>query len=143
MLLPPEQLKKALPQQDRINQDARTAEAIRATAYRLVNNPGPPERISLRRISQYVPQASYLKRHSDKAPLTARALQDVIETREAFALRRIWWWVECYRRENILPTRSQLIDQAGVYPIADNPRVKQAIDAALEALSQPICINDI
>lgn len=137
-------LKKSLPKHsDKINRDAQTAEAIRATAYQLINNPGPPERISLRRISKYVPQAIYLKHHSDKAPLTARALQDVIETREAFALRRIWRWVECYRRENILPTRSQLIDQANVGPIAGNPQVKQAIDAALEALSRPIYINDI
>jgi hypothetical protein len=39
MQLPPIQLKKAPPKQDRINQDAQTAEAIRATAYRFVNNP--------------------------------------------------------------------------------------------------------
>ncbi len=68
-------------------------------------------------------------------PLAAQALQEAIESREAFAVRRIWWVVERYRRENIFPTRSQLMVRASVYGVADKPQVKQAIDSALETLS--------
>src|SRR6266446_9620779 len=103
-----EHQKKSLPQKNVESRDAQIAEAIRAVAYQLLNNPGPPQKVSLRRISKDIPEALALKRQPDKSPLTAQALQEVIETREAFALRRIRWVAECYRQEDILPTRSQL-----------------------------------
>jgi len=131
----PRRSKRPRPQKDIEGLDAQTAESIRIVASKLINNPNPPERISFRKLSIHIPQVNQLKYQLDRMPLAAQALQEAIESREAFAVRRIWWVVERYRRENIFPTRSQLMVRASVYGVADKPQVKQAIDSALETLS--------
>lgn len=127
---------KPRPKKDIESLDAQTAETIRIIASKLINNPNPPERISFRKLSIHIPQMRQLKDQLDRMPLTTQALQETIESREAFAVRRILWVVEYYRRENIFPTRSQLMIRASVYGVADKPQVKQAIDSALDTLSR-------
>jgi hypothetical protein len=67
-------------------------------------------------------------------PLTAQVLASVVESRDDFAVRRVWWTEKRYIRERILPARWQLLLRANVYNLRENPQVKKAIDAALANL---------
>jgi hypothetical protein len=78
-----------------------------------------------------------LQQHLDKLPLTAVALDEVVETREEFAVRRVRYIGETFPQEYIYATRWRLIRQAGVARLVADPRVKAAIDAAFERYNLP------
>jgi hypothetical protein len=65
------------------------------------------------------------------------ALSNLVETHEAFAVRRVWWAAELYRQENTFPKRWQLIERATARSAqAKWPKVRAAIDAALLTFSR-------
>ena len=116
--------------------DYHIAEIIRKVAQNLINNPGPPRRITVAEISRHVPQIRRLRYKPNKASLAVQALNEVIETREAFAIRRLKWAVRQYQEEQILPTRGNLIQRAHLRPILSSPAVKQALDEAIDSLQR-------
>jgi hypothetical protein len=115
--------------------DARMAEAIRASVSRWANEPGPPKRISKRRIFREILQARWMPR-PDEAPLTSQALQEVVETHETFALRRIRWVLQYYQEAHLCPTQKQFIARAHLKHILHVQSVQQALDDAMGMLSQ-------
>jgi len=64
--------------------------------------------------------------------LTKQAIEDCLETRGDYAVRRVMWVTHCYLQENMYPTRRQLVEKASVRDFAKLPKVKQVIDEALQ-----------
>jgi hypothetical protein len=121
--------------EDVTSQDAQIAEAVRAKAA-LIITLDPPKRVTMHRIRADIPQVWQLKNMPEKAPLTVQALRDVIETWEAFAVRRIWRKVQKYQEKQVCPSRNGLIWSTNVHPYLHVPIVKQALDEAMLELSQ-------
>jgi len=134
----PQKRKSWSPHVDWRDRDQRLAEAVRSTAVRLKNHPDHLIRITQTAIGREIGQPLPLLKNADKLPLTAQALSEVTETREAFAVRRIWWVAKGCLREKLFPTRAQLIDLTHIWRELKRGSlpVKQAIDAALQMLSE-------
>jgi hypothetical protein len=116
--------------------DANIAEHVRLTAHRIIDCTAPSRRVSLTGLLKEIPLLARLRRYPERIPLTMQALVEVLETREAFALRRLQKAVQEYQQQKILPSRSQLISKAHLWRQIDESFIQQAIDEALVALSQ-------
>jgi hypothetical protein len=100
------------------------------------NMPGNPVQVTKTAISREVGRLTWLYDYLEVLPLSAAALAKVTETYDEFALRKIEWVVEQYRQEQIYPTRSDLMERAHLYHLAQHPQVQTALDAALHRLYQ-------
>lgn len=114
--------------------DREFAELVGPTAEQLRHHPGRPVRITIAKIAGELGR-NLIMPHLDKLPMTAEALERVVETHEMLAARRIQWAVGYYREAGVRPTRNQLTVRAAIRQYAKLPGVKEAIDAALDALS--------
>ncbi|PSB34402.1 TnsD family Tn7-like transposition protein [Stenomitos frigidus] len=134
--LPPRMAKSPPPVRvDWEHRDIELADAARQAAIQLQTRPGKPTQITIAAVGRQLGQLALIQRHLDKLPVTAQVLSELVETREAFALRRIQWVVECYREEGICPQRWQLVRRAGLRPeIEGLPVVQKALDEAVESL---------
>ena len=59
----------------------------------------------------------------------------MVETREQYAVRRVWWAADLYQREDVLPRDWQLVLRANVYSLREVSAVKCAVEEALDMLS--------
>ncbi len=117
--------------------DALVAEAIRMTAYKLINSPGRLVKVTRSRITIDVPEVRRLRASMNRLPLAKQALQEVVETREAFALRRIKWTLDRYMEEKSCPRQWQFLNRAGLkVQILQIQNVQQAFESAMNILSQ-------
>lgn len=116
--------------------DQQLAEEAKAVMFRLKYLPGRPVRITVSAIGREIGQLALLQQHLDKLPRTADILRDLIETREAFAIRKVWWAMRTFSQKHICPERWLLIRKAGIARLAMHPLVKNAIDTALQSLQQ-------
>jgi len=134
--LPPLMIKPTPPVRiDWENRDIELADAARQAALYLHNRSDKPTQITVAAISRELGQLALIQRHLDKLPVTAQVLASLVETREAFALRRIRRVVECYRKEGLFPQRWQLVRRAGLRPeIEELPVVQNVVDEAVESL---------
>jgi len=114
--------------------DERLAGEVKTAVQHLKHMPGRPVRISVEAIGRQVGQFRALRSGLDRLPLTSKALAELVETPEAFAVRRILWAVELYQREGVCPKRWQLIERASIKPkhLLKWPLVQQALEAALQ-----------
>ena len=120
---------------DWASRDAQYVEAVKASVVRLTSTPLRPIRLTISEISRDIGLLPSMEDCLDKLPLTALLLDEVVETHEMFAVRRIQWAAELYKQENISPTRWQLMKRSGVIEAHKKwPLVQSAIDAALESL---------
>jgi hypothetical protein len=81
-------------------------------------------------------ETSNKSRREERDVLTSQAFQEVRETREAFALRRVQWALQRYQEECTRPTRKEFIARAKVKKALDIPSVLDAIEAALTTLAR-------
>jgi hypothetical protein len=117
------------------SRDAEWADALRTSALGIKNAPGRPVRITKNRLCKHMGRAATIHQNLDKLPLTSQALTELAETQEEFAIRRIWRIADCFRQENIHPSRYQLVHQAHITrKMATVPQVKKAIDTVLQSL---------
>jgi len=114
--------------------DNQLAQGIKEAANYLKMLPGRPTRISIAAIGRTIGQSALLQQHLDKLPLAAKSLSENVETREMFAVRKVFWVADKCRQEKICPTRWQLVKLTGVERIASLPPVQEAIDTALQTL---------
>jgi hypothetical protein len=112
--------------------DAEHAAAVRVAASRLKENPGRPIQVTRTAIGRTLGAITLLQQKLHKMPLTAQALSSVIETREQYAVRRVWWAADLYCQEGVAPREWQLIMRANVYSLRDNSAVKCAVDEAMK-----------
>ncbi len=114
--------------------DRDLAELVEMSARRLKERAGRPVQITISAIGKASGQLALLQQHLHRLPITTYLLGDLLETRVAFALRRLEWTVEQYRKEKILPKRYELIKKAGLWRIASESRVKLSTEEALQFL---------
>jgi hypothetical protein len=107
------------------------------TAERLLTAPGRPVRVSHTKIAREVGIVTLVRVNAGKLPLTMRALEEKSETATSFAIRRIRWAADCYRKERIPAKRWQLKLRAGVNnTMACKPTVRAAFDEDTQALRE-------
>ncbi|MCP9496583.1 MAG: TnsD family transposase [Pyrinomonadaceae bacterium MAG19_C2-C3] len=94
--------------------DIELSAAVRRSAARLMNAPGRPVRVSAEVIARDTGQRYKVLSRDERLPLTNRALIEVAESSEAWAIRRIKRAVECYRSEGVCATRWEVLARASV-----------------------------
>lgn len=120
---------------DWVKRDTEIAAEVKVAYNRLVNAPGRPVRASRTAIAREVRQLGAVYKSGGKLPLTNKALDELAESVEHYAIRRIWWAVERFRQENVRANYWRLLTRAAVsYKIATAPEVKAAFYAAVASL---------
>jgi DNA-binding transcriptional MerR regulator len=109
--------------------DIELSAAVRKSAARLMNAPGRPVQVSARAIGIDAGRPCLILIKDPRLPLTNQALMEVAESREAWAIRRIQWAVDCYRREGVRATRADVLTRARV---SAQFKTRQSILAAAE-----------
>lgn len=114
--------------------DAVYAGAIQAAAVNLKNKPGRPVQVTKTAIGRVLGTVTILQQKLSKMPLTAQVLVSVVETREQYAIRRIWWVANMYCRESSLPREWQLILRANVRDLKGDLEIRLAIKVAMNLI---------
>jgi hypothetical protein len=117
--------------------DAQWAVAVGEAAAQVRAAPGKPRRMTLSAIGKAIGQLGVLQKHLDKLPLTSAALQEVVETREVWAVRRIEQVATQAAQDGETLPRWQLIKRAGVERLLKQEAIQQALDHALNILNCP------
>ncbi|HYT41415.1 MAG TPA: hypothetical protein VEP90_03660, partial [Methylomirabilota bacterium] len=107
---------------------------VEISAHRISRQAGKPTQITLATIGRDIGELALLQQHLPKLPVTGRLLKDLIETREAFAIRRIQWIAKQYEGEQLHPRKWEFIKQAGVERMVMVPKVKETLEATLQKL---------
>ncbi len=134
--------KKPKQQSSRVDWEARDlqlAEEVRAVTLRLKNLPGRPVCITISSVGREIGRLALLQKHLDKLPKTADTLNSLIENREDFAIRRVYWVIEQYHNYHIKLSEWELIRKAGIERVSMLPAVKQAVETGLHLLSEHEC----
>jgi Tn7-like transposition protein D len=117
-------------------EDEHIAVEVRLYASRVKNRSVKPTWITSTSLLKNIGQISSIRANLHKLPLTVQTLAEVTETREAFVIRRVQWIAECYRREQVIPTRRQFVERGHFYlPQERWISVQVAINDALRMLS--------
>lgn len=111
--------------------DTMIAQSLRQAATRLRNTPGRPIWLTRTAIARHSGYLASLEKHSDKLPETCVLLQLLVETREEFALRRVWWAVAFLRRKREQPEYWDLIERSGTARVKGQPRVAATLQVGL------------
>ncbi len=111
--------------------DAEFAAEARATAERLKQAPGRPIRVSKNLIAQEIGVLPIVFIKAPYLPLTNVVLEEVSESLDDWAIRRIQWAAECFRQAGGRPTSGQVLKRAVV--TKKKTRQKPALQAALDA----------
>jgi hypothetical protein len=114
--------------------DKDLAVQVEESARRLKAYPGCPIQITISAIGKDIGQLALLQQHLSMLPLTASLLKDLVETREAFAVRRIWWAEKQYKEGSRVPKRWEFIRHAGLGRLVMVPQVEGALNVALQEL---------
>lgn len=96
--------------------DAGLAAEARGMAAKMMSAPGRPVRASRTAIARGIGALVTIYKRGHLLPLTIKALAEVAETEEAYAIRRIWWATGCYKEEKVIPTAGKLQIRAAVSP---------------------------
>jgi len=130
----PQSQKRRLQSQMTVNwqeRDEHVAAAVCSAAIQLrsaENRPIQLTKASLGRESGYY---SLVHKKLERLPKTAACLEELVETREQYAVRRIVWAAEFCRKEGISPKKWQLARIAGV----DRVRGVRSVEEALSAFA--------
>lgn len=114
--------------------DAEYVAAVKAAASRLKDAPGRPVQATRTAIGRALGAITLLRQKLQKMPLAAQVLKGVVETREQYAVRRVWWAADLYCQEESLPREWQFVMRANVYSLREVSTVKCAIYEALNIL---------
>jgi Tn7-like transposition protein D/TniQ len=109
--------------------DEQTATSVRTCAKRITNATGHPKKVTMRKLSIEVPELRRIR--TKEAPLTRLALQEVLETPETFALRRIQLLVQKCREERIVLKRRQFLQKINIDHVLHIPSVRDAYEEAM------------
>jgi hypothetical protein len=112
--------------------DQQVADAVRAAAVRLQNAPGKPRHMTTAALGREAGCLALLQKHRDKLPHTVSALDSLIEDRGAYAIRRIKWAAHTFQQDGSMPKEWELIRLAGVARMTNDPRVRAALQEALQ-----------
>ncbi len=120
---------------DWASRDTQLAEEVKEAAEHLRNSSSPrPRRVTRYAIVAYMSRTELTRSDLNRLPLTAKALADLTESHEDFAIRRMWCTLERFRKENLHPTTQQVIRDANLRKIIGLPRMERALEDALQSL---------
>lgn len=119
---------------DWAGRDTALSRQVRVAANDIKWQEGRPVRVSVTALSRKIGRDGVLTRWLRKLPLTARAIEEVVEAHEQCALRKLTWAAALYQREGLAPTRGQLVKRAGIGRYAHVRSVRDSLDAAVEGL---------
>lgn len=122
------------PHVDWDERDGKCAQAARESALRLRSTSGRPQQITIAAIGRDIGQIALLQQRLDKLPQTAAVLDEVVESRLEYALRRIQWTEAQYRDEDVDPKRWEFVRRAGIARVIEWSDVAVAVDEALGRL---------
>jgi hypothetical protein len=122
--------------------DAEYAVGIRAAASRIKNAPGRPVQVTKTAIGRSIGAITLLQQKLNKMPLSAQVLASVVETRIEYAIRRIWWVVNLYLEENLLPQVWQLIMRANIYRLREETEIKETVEIAIREIASALSPNE-
>ncbi len=118
--------------------DIELAADVEASALRIRSSAENPVRVTTETIGKDTDKFWSLKTKLDRLPLTAKVLDEMVETWEEFTLRKIKWAAKCCLEEKVCPTQRQFLRRARVSSgsrLIAVPQVKEAIDTALQSLA--------
>lgn len=115
--------------------DAELAPLIEPAARHLKAQTDPLVWVSKSAIAQYLGQYRRMMDNLEKLPKTVQALAPVVESREAFALRRIQWWRAYYQAQEIRPPKWQFITEARVDKMLHHLSIQAAIAEVMRTLA--------
>jgi hypothetical protein len=118
--------------------DGTYAAAVGDAASQIKSVLGRPIRITKTAIGRVIGAVPLLQQKLNKMPRTAQVLASVVETREQFAVRRVWWAADLYCQEDVLPRKWQLVVRANVYSLKEASAVKCSIEDAINMLESEI-----
>lgn len=118
--------------------DAEYAVAVKAAAARLKNVSGRPIHVTKTAIGRTIGAVTLLRQKIHKMPLTNKVLADSVETREKYAVRRIWWASDLFIQENLVPKTWQLLVRAGALSLKDSSEVQGAVKSALKFVEREL-----
>ncbi len=122
-------------QVDWSNRDKELALAVRKSAENLKNAPGRPIWLTKTVITKKIGIRKLVSDSKDKLPLTIKVLDEVVETQQEYAIRRLRWATERFQEEGVCPPRWLLLLRASLKPkTVALPRVESAIEVALKTL---------
>ncbi len=93
--LPPPRKNNGSPCIDWGSRDVQLAEAVRQSAIHLKTATGRPTKITIRAIGRDINKLKLIQTQLNKLPLTAQALDEVVETQEEYRVRFNGWAAEC------------------------------------------------
>jgi hypothetical protein len=111
--------------------DVEYAVTVRDAASRLMSASHRPIQITKTSIGRAIGATTLLQQKLDKMPLTAQVLASLVETREKYAVRRVWWAADFYCQAYVLPREWQLVMRANVYSLKEDSAVKCAVEEAM------------
>jgi hypothetical protein len=118
--------------------DAEYAAAVRVAASRLKETPGRPVQVTRTAIGRALGAITLLRQKLHKMPLTAQVLAGAVESREQYAVRRVWRAADLCRQEDVLPREWQLVMRANVYSLKEVSAVKCVVEEALNMLNSKL-----
>jgi Tn7-like transposition protein D/TniQ len=113
--------------------DQKLVEEIQSAVLRLKDDALHLKRITKTLIVKSMNQFNSIIRHSKlkRLPLTTKLLEQVVETRQDYALRRLGLAEQYYRQEGISPTKNTLLSQAGISSdLRRTPEIQMALETA-------------
>jgi len=124
------------PRGDWGRRDAALVAQVPSVVVRIQGVPGRPIQLTKASIGREVWGRSLGTHHLEKMPLLRAAVSQVVETSDAFALRRVRWASAQFAAQGIRPQRWELFKLAGLrWGTALSPVLEQAVTEALASPS--------
>lgn len=124
-------------QVDWSSRDKELAQAVRKAALDFKNAPGRPIWLTKTAITKKIGIRKLVSGNKAKLPLTIKVLDEVVETQEEYAMRRLKWATELFQQEGVCPPRWLLLLRASLKPkTVAQPQVQSAIECALTTLER-------
>lgn len=115
--------------------DIELSYAARKEANRVKNQPGRPVRVTATDIAKRIGCLATTTKRKELLPLTVKTLDEVSESVEEVAIRRVKWAARCFRDEGIRPNERGIQRRAGMScDVANRPAVRAAVNTALSSI---------
>ena len=122
--------------------DAALSELIRQVGATMKNENEyeKPKRITLGQLTKMIPELTWWpmlhKQHPDRYPLSQAALEEILEPREAFVLRKIRWLRHTYEEQRMWLGQQYFLEKSGALRFLHVQAIKEEINQTLVYLSK-------
>ncbi len=100
--------------------DLKLSETIQTAANNIRTKQGKPVKVTMTAILIESGHPGAIRINIQRLPIVQKMLEELVESPEAFALKRIDWVGKSYKEENITPTITEFRKRAGIYNMMEN-----------------------